>query len=303
VVVSDGKQIIDANKKLYDFLGLYDLESFKKEYDCVCDLFLPNLKDGENYLQKITQNIPWNQYLIQNQDDTHFVKMFSKSTQKVHIFQISISYFDENFIINFYDITTQKELEEKLNDINKDLEVHIKEEIEKNRKKDQAILQQSRMAQMGELISMIAHQWRQPLATLSSILITIKFKFAFKNFDLDTKEGQTQFIAYLENEILDMEELINTLTITIDDFRDFYAPDNIKQSVSPIIPIKKAFSILKRELLIQEVNVVETYDFEEELFLYENEFMHVVLNILKNALDNFVEKKIKERVIQIEIKN
>jgi signal transduction histidine kinase len=204
---------------------------------------------------------------------------------------------------NFYNMT--KELYIKtvlLEDLNTSLKDKVKSEIEKNRQKDQTLLQQSRMAQMGELISMIAHQWRQPLASIASITIRMKFKMALEHFDSMEKEKQKEFLDYIENEIDDIGQLIDTLTLTIDDFRDFYKPNKEMQRLSLQIPIKKAISILKPEIINQSIELTEIYDFNGEALIYENELLQVFLNILKNTLDNFKEQDIENKLIEIQIK-
>ena len=62
-----------------------------------------------------------------------------------------------------------------LQELNNSLELRVKEEIEKNRDKEQLLVQKSRFIALGEMISNIAHQWRQPLSELSSILMSMKF--------------------------------------------------------------------------------------------------------------------------------
>ena len=129
--------------------------------------------------------------------------------------------------------------------LNSSLEDKVKDEIAKNRDKDQQLIQQSRMAQMGEMISMIAHQWRQPLGTISSTIINIQVKLAIEKFDLETNEGRVACYTFLEEKLENINSYIQGLSTTIDDFRNFHNPSK-EQKLLPInVPIIKALDIIK----------------------------------------------------------
>ncbi len=190
------------------------------------------------------------------------------------------------------DITQQKDLEYQL-------ELKVQSEIEKNKQKDDMLKQQSGLAQMGEMISMIAHQWRQPLASIASIAVTIKIKMALSNFDVTNQKGLDEFMQYLNTEIDDVENLVQMLTATIDDFRNFYKPDKEVSHITIDNPIKKVLSILKPQIEQQNVEVTLEYLSVKEADIYENEILQVILNIVKNSLDNFKEKDTQNPKIHI----
>ena len=87
------------------------------------------------------------------------------------------------------DMTQLKQTQHKLEELNLSLENRVKDEVEKNRLKEKKLFQQSRLAQMGEMISMIAHQWMQPLSAISSTVTNIEAKMAMDRYDLSTQEG------------------------------------------------------------------------------------------------------------------
>lgn len=190
------------------------------------------------------------------------------------------------------DISNQKQLETQL-------ELKVLEEIEKNKQKDHMLQQQSGLAQMGEMISMIAHQWRQPLASIASIAVTMKLKIALSKFDLTTQNGIDEFLSYVNNEVDDIENLVQMLTNTIDDFRNFYKPD--KEFIYTTIdsPIKKVLSILKPQLEQESIILNIEYLSTKNTNIYENEMVQVFLNIIKNSLDNFKEKQTNNPTINI----
>jgi len=182
------------------------------------------------------------------------------------------------------DISKQKALE-------LELAMQIRKEKEKNSQKDTMLRDQSSLAQMGEMISMIAHQWRQPLASIASISTTIKLKLALKKFDFSTKEGTEGFLQYLNTEIEDIENLIQVLTTTIDDFRDFYKIEKNITVKTIDIPIKKVLSILMPQFKMENIEIKSDFLSTKDTNIYENEIVQVFLNILKNSMDNFIEKK------------
>jgi PAS domain S-box-containing protein len=190
------------------------------------------------------------------------------------------------------DISKLKELEEQL-------AIKVLEEVEKNKEKDHMLAQQSRLAQMGEMISMIAHQWRQPLASISSVAVSIKLKIALEKYDFSNQEGIDKFLNYLETELDDVETFVDVLTNTIDDFRNFYKDE--KQSIQALInePINKALNIVKPQLEAHRVQLIENFSTKTPIKLFESELLQVFLNIFKNAIDNFIEKNTIDPMITI----
>jgi len=188
----------------------------------------------------------------------------------------------------------------ELEELNNSLEGKIENEIEKNREKDQKMLQQSRMAQMGEMISMIAHQWRQPLGAIASTSIDLRMKMMLDNYDLDDKKEQNKCKNYLDEQLLNIEEYVQNLTQTIDDFRNFYKPDK-RQKVQTINePVQKSLNIIKATTEANGIKIIESYQSKMKLPIFDSELMQVFLNILKNAQDNFKEKSISQPEITIQ---
>ena len=170
---------------------------------------------------------------------------------------------------------------------------------EKIKKQEEFILSQSRNAAMGEMISMIAHQWRQPLGTISSISINLKMQSELANFDLEQKEEAKKYEAYINKGLDDIDELVQNLTVTIDDFRDFYKPNKESANIEIMKVVNKSLNIIKSSIISDNVNIIEEYNCKSKMYMYENEMMQVILNILKNAQDNFREKQIENPFIKI----
>jgi len=177
------------------------------------------------------------------------------------------------------DLSELKEAQYALQALNGNLEIQMQNHIEKNRQQEIMLFQQSRHAQMGEMISMIAHQWRQPLNVLSLLTQNIVFKYKLQKLD---DRVMDDFKEDSMRQILQMSK-------TIDDFRDFFKPDksvkvfDIKQqlthAVEMVKPIVAAHGI---ELSFQGEDGLKVESFP-------NEFGQCVINILNNAKDVLLE--------------
>ena len=178
----------------------------------------------------------------------------------------------------------QREIEE----INKSLEQRIQIEIKKNMEKDQLLIQQSKMAAMGDMMGNIAHQWRQPLNTLSLAIQDVEE--AFNLGELDEK--------YMKHFIDISMENIRFMSKTIDDFRNFFKPSKMKESFKLRDAISDILKIVTAQLKNHKINISlhgENYD----VLGYPNEFKQVILNLANNAKDAILEKKIDGGEINI----
>jgi len=192
-------------------------------------------------------------------------------------------------------------LYQKLKNLNATLEKKIKIAVEENLKKEKLLHEQTRLAQMGEMISMIAHQWRQPLNAISSSIIAIESKLAIGRFDLNNEEDKEKFLQFLQKKHNSVNEYIQTMSETIDDFRNFFKPDKQKEEVEICTPILKALKIVKTPMNNKGIEINFDCNIKEKIFIYQNEIMQVILNILKNAEDHFKEKNIANGKIDIEV--
>ncbi len=178
--------------------------------------------------------------------------------------------------------------------INKDLEKRIQKELNKRREQEQILIQQSKLASMGEMIGNIAHQWRQPLNALSMIIQNLEF--AYKIGDLnDEFMNKNQSKAKL---------LIEKMSTTIDDFRNFFKPSKMKNHFFINTTILNSLEIINATL--QNSNIIIEKEFQEkipEVFALENELSQVFLILISNAKDALVENKIKKPIIKISTYN
>ncbi len=196
-----------------------------------------------------------------------------------------------------------KEAQQTLLDMNHSLEERVMQEVENSRQKDQQMIEQSRLAQMGEMISMIAHQWRQPLAAIAATGIDMKMSLMLDKYNLSDEKEREAYKVYTDDQLDNIEKFVQNLTETIDDFRNFYKPNKEREVLTINAPFEKSLAILKGSLDANGVEVQLSLKSQKVLPMFNNELMQVFLNILKNALDNFKEKGIKNPTIMIESKD
>jgi len=190
----------------------------------------------------------------------------------------------------------------------RELEVKVKEAVHEVTKKDKLIQQQSRLAQLGEMISMIAHQWRQPLNAIAANAIGIETKLSLWEDDEEmlTKKGQVELHSFVNSKLNNIERYVQSLSMTIDNFRDFYKPTKEKRLVTINNSIKQALDIVETSMQTKSIKINKEFNSNIELELFTHELMQVILNLLKNSQDNFEEKNIEEAKISIitnDIKN
>ena len=183
----------------------------------------------------------------------------------------------------------QKSLE--LKELNEHLEDRIKQEIEKNRLKDQQLLEQSRLAQMGEMISMIAHQWRQPLNAISSMSTSIKVKLLLGKAD-------AEFLNIASEKISHSSEYLSQ---TIDDFRNFYKSQKELQETSFEEIVHDVMNIIGVSLDSKNIKIKINIESKERFNSYANELRQVLMNLIKNAEDIFMEDNIQDATIYIKV--
>jgi len=185
-----------------------------------------------------------------------------------------------------------KEKTKELEKINKNLERRIKKAVEENRRKDKIMFQQSKLAAMGEMLQNIAHQWRQPLGSISLILQSIKLK----------NEMNKLTPEYIDKKTDEALILADNMSKTIDDFKNFFRPDKTKKTLSIERCIRDSKQLVSH--LLEKYNIDLDVKIKQDVTIlgYKNELSHVCLNILNNAVDSLKESDVKKRKILIVVK-
>lgn len=183
--------------------------------------------------------------------------------------------------------------EQALKEFNKLLTTRINEALSEAKKKDQALLHQSRLAQMGEMISMIAHQWRQPLSEISGIFMEMQTAAKFDKADKTFIQTQTQ----------KGDNIISYMSKTIDDFRDFFKPAKTKEIFSLKRACEEAITLSSASIKSRNIELRLEVKEDIEVSGYASEFAQVILNLILNAKDVLIERDIKNPSILVTIES
>jgi signal transduction histidine kinase len=178
-----------------------------------------------------------------------------------------------------------KELEE----LNDKLEERVEEGLEQRIEQEKMLLRQCRMANMGEMIDAIAHQWRQPLMNINAILMNIDILT-----DKEIREGKE-----LQKSMQEIASLTAHMSQTIEDFRTFYHEEKEKSIFVLYSLIKEVLVLMKN--VFQDIKVdirgLETIKIKS----FKTELTQVLITILSNAKETFIAREIRNRLIVIEI--
>ncbi len=181
------------------------------------------------------------------------------------------------------------ELSVELKQFNTALEERVRTEVQKNIEKDIQLMHQARLAQVGEMVGMIAHQWRQPLNIISTAATDMDLKLELKTLDEATSRKHIDTI----------NTLTQHLSTTIDDFRDFFkvTKEMERTSLNEVVTatLKIIGEFITNKNIIIETDLKSTATFES----YPNELKQVLLNLLKNAEDALLERGVADPKIMI----
>jgi len=193
------------------------------------------------------------------------------------------------------EIAERQKAQEALEALNNNLEQRIAETVSQLRQQDDLLIQQNRMAAMGELLNNIAHQWRQPLNNIAVYIQTMQF--LHKTGDLSDEE--------MDQDIKAVMEILQYMSQTINDFRDFFVRDRVNAREFVLAPtIAKALTLVMPALSANNIRTEFLKDDREDLRItgYPNEFVQVLMNILYNAKDILLERQVSNPQIEIMLK-
>jgi len=179
--------------------------------------------------------------------------------------------------------------QEELDSLNQELAQRIEMEVNISKSNQKRYEQQAKMAAMGEMMDAVAHQWKQPLNAL-----TMMGDLLLDDY-IDGLVDKTYIENLLEDSQIQIDHMVNTLT----EFRNFFRSKQEKENFGIKKSIQSVMLLVKDEFIKNNINIhVEN---EDELLLYgiENEFKHLILNIINNSKDAFNERNIKKRDIFI----
>ena len=170
-------------------------------------------------------------------------------------------------------LALRKQAEEELRRLNIELEQRVAQEVQKNQAKDRILAHQGRLAAMGEMLSNIAHQWRQPLNNVSLIV---------QNLRAEYEDGALTTVTCRDY----VEECINVLMYmshTIDNFCAFYQPDSSRQPFDLYHTIAESITLIKEDLESRGITLTLVKERDLAVTGYKKEFSQVLLNVIQNA--------------------
>ena len=192
------------------------------------------------------------------------------------------------------------ELEKQVNDktielieLNESLEEKVQDKIDELIHKDKLLTAQSKQAVMGEMISMIAHQWRQPLSTITLQISNLQFKKLL---------GKEIISSELDDAFNNISDTIIYLSETIDDFKTYFHPDKEIAEVEVHELLHKAVNFTQSRVKYRDIEISIIKSKDINIKTYVNELIQVVLNILNNAFDAHDETELKDPIIKLSVK-
>ena len=159
---------------------------------------------------------------------------------------------------------------------------------EQNKKDEQFIIQRSKLSEIGEMMTSIAHQWKAPLIEISTIAQELLYKRSKKEF---SKEDAQEFVDEIMTQV-------SYMTKTIDDFRDFIKPSLKKSRFEINSSIDELLKIIEHNIKYNYIKIDVSYENNQifKVFGYENEFKQAILNIINNAKDAILKRRLIQKV-------
>ncbi len=268
IVVTDEKvNIINVNRAFEKDTG-YKLDEIFGKNPRILKSGIQDVDFYKKMWEKLNKEGYWEWELVNKN------KQGSRYVERIKINAV----YDENkkltnYIALFSDITLQKEQEKLL------------------REKEELLFQQSKLSAMGEMIGNIAHQWRQPLSVISSSISAIKLSVGTNIY---TNEELINFMDTVLNSTKYLSE-------TIDDFRNFYKKDLEKEEFAIKNAIDMSFNLVKTELVKHGIKTIFINDTDFNITGVKNQFLQVLMNILSNSKDAFIDKNIDDKTIFINL--
>jgi PAS domain S-box-containing protein len=181
----------------------------------------------------------------------------------------------------YSDVTERRSAAAERDRLNAQLEARVREEVASNRIKDQVLIAQSRQAAMGEMIGNIAHQWRQPLNALGLVL---------SNLDDAADDGPLSREA-VRKAVEDGKRLVQRMSTTINDFRDFFLPEKAPCVFSAWRQVTETVALVRESFQHRGIDIDLSPERDLLLSGFPNEYSQVVLNLLTNAKDAILARE------------
>ncbi len=222
------------------------------------------------------------------------LKIKKRDGESIYVKAMALGLYEDDVLVSALymgmDITNEKNLEENLKEINKNLNSLVEDKVREIKQKDAVLMQHSRFAAMAEAISNIAHQWRQPLNALGIIIQDIKMAAEYNEL---TKE-------YIDASVANSKEIILQMSKTIDGFRNFLKSGLEREVFDISIAIQKAVLLCDSSFKNSLVSLSVEYPTDKVLIDgYLADLVQSMLSILMNSKENFDQKGLKNAQVRL----
>jgi nitrogen fixation/metabolism regulation signal transduction histidine kinase len=211
-------------------------------------------------------------------------------TQKIQKLIFGTEQYSNNNLDYQIEVTSKDEIG-KLESAFNDMAMKIKEGIQKQKEKEAQLIQKSKMAEMGDMMGAIIHQWRQPLAAIALKTSSMKL-----SIELDQEISKNE----LKEAYNDIDNQVAIMTQTVEDFRNFFKPTPEKE-YGLISTVNNSYSMLKGVYKSKGVTINFLKTKDSQIVGYPNELMQVIINILNNARDAILENDSEAKIINLEV--
>ena len=275
-------KIIDVNYSLCAMIGYRKDEMIgKSPYDFIAEQDYNLCQEQADSIDELSSR-------------TYEITLRVKEGGEIHTLANATTMYDQFGTMRTFafmtDITSQKKIEEDLRNrqesienLNNSLESRIRQEVEKNREKDQMMYQQSRLASMGEMIGNIAHQWRQPLNIMALVMQDIYISDQLGN--LTSKKVEESYEK--------SNNLLQYMSQTIDDFRNFFKQNDESAKFSIKEAVETVYNLVNTNLSYNQIECVIDVRHDSQVYGGLNEFKQVLINIINNAQEAIESNNVK----------
>lgn len=286
--------ILDANMSASEFYG-YSIDKLKNKKMCDITMTCSQI-ECRVIVENILGNGTGSKVTVKTQTASGIIRDVELKMTPIEINNQSVI-----FVI-VEDISQRVLYQKELESVNKNLQQMVTEEIEKRRKNEELLMEKMRLAEIGEMIGSIAHQWRQPLNTLGLLIQDIA----------DARDFGELSDEYISNFVKGGMKQIDFMSRTIDDFRDFFKPSkkmeifDVKDAVAQVLSIIKpqfrnksiecvvVCNCGRRERVESDTDELsKCTEHDMRIKGYQNEFKQVLLNLISNARDAMINRPIK----------
>jgi len=279
----DDKILALEKIELFDLVP--ELVGMEKElslmFDDSCeDLLIPLVFKEPNYYINIRVH--------PNRDFNSIIILFENITKSTQA-QYELRQANNNNLLLIEEIADKNR---QLKAFNKEMQALVQREVKKNLEKQHMLELQTRHAQMGEMIAMITHQWKQPLSVIQTLGTLLKIKYASGKL---TPQLFTEKIDNLLNQATYLNQTVN-------DFQKFFTPSKKKVDFEMNKTIRSVLNLIEMEYALLNINILLKEESSVVVHGYENEYKQVILSILQNAKDALLSSHQEEKQITIHIK-